>query len=156
MLFICAWLLGAGVASAQVRAVKFSAIDSLMNHRSDTVTVLNFWATWCKPCVTELPYFLKLGKEVTDEKLKVVLVSLDFKRELGDRVKPFIAKNNIHEEVLLLDEPDYNSWIDKVDSSWSGAIPATLVISKNKKLFFEKEFTTYADLKNIVEPLIQK
>ena len=136
--------------------MKFSAIDSLLHNNSDTVTVLNFWATWCKPCITELPYFEELNKNYSSDKLKLVLVSLDFKREFESRLKMYVAKNNIHAKVLLLDEPDYNSWIDKVDSSWSGAIPATIVISKNKKIFFEKEFKSYAELENSIKPLIQK
>ncbi|MEO8085960.1 MAG: TlpA disulfide reductase family protein [Bacteroidota bacterium] len=140
---------------AQSRIVKFDTIDSLLHQNSAPVLVLNFWATWCKPCVTELPYIEELNKKYGSSGVKVILVSLDFKREFGSRVKPFIERNKITSEVLLLDEPDYNSWIDKVDSSWSGAIPATVVITGDKKLFFEKEFTSFADLENNIKPLIQ-
>jgi thiol-disulfide isomerase/thioredoxin len=98
--------------------------------------VMNFWATWCKPCVQELPYFEELNKNYSASGLKVVMVSLDFKRELESRLKPFVQKNNMASEVLLLNEHDYNSWINKVDSSWSGAIPATVIISKGNKIFF--------------------
>jgi len=85
-----------------------------------------------------------------------VLASLDFKREFETRLKPYVEKNKISAMVLLLDEPDYNSWIDKVDPSWSGAIPATVIIARGKKIFFEKEFTSYAELENTIKPLIQK
>lgn len=142
--------------NAQSRIIKFHTIDSLLHQRSDTIVVLNFWATWCKPCISELPYFEELNKNYKTSKVKVILISLDFKREFETRVKPFIKKNNIASEVLLLDEPDYNSWIDKVDSTWSGAIPGTAVISKGKKVFFEKEFTSYEELENIIKPLIQQ
>ncbi|MCX6276380.1 MAG: TlpA disulfide reductase family protein [Bacteroidetes bacterium] len=144
------------ILNAQPKIVKFSTIDSLLHHRSDSLLVINFWATWCKPCVSELPYFEELKKNYSSEKVKLILVSLDFKREFESRVKPFIEKNNIASEVLLLDEPDYNSWIDKVDATWSGAIPATVVIAGSKKMFFEKEFISYAELENIIKPLIQK
>jgi thiol-disulfide isomerase/thioredoxin len=141
---------------AQPRIIKFNIIDSLLHHNnSETVLVINFWATWCKPCVTELPYFEQLNKDYAASNVKVIFVSLDFKRQFESRLIPFVEKNNINAEVLLLDEPDYNSWIDKVDSSWSGAIPASAIITRNKKLFFEKEFTSYAELENIVKPLIQ-
>ena len=144
------------ILNAQTRIVKFNTIDSLLHHRSDSLLVLNFWATWCKPCVSELPYFEELNKNYSSEKVKVILVSLDFKREFESKVKPFIEKNKIASEVLLLDEPDYNSWIDKVDATWSGAIPATVVMAGSKKMFFEKEFISYAELENIIKPLIQK
>lgn len=85
----------------------------------------------------------------------MILVSLDFKRELDNRVKPFVQKNNITSEVLLLNEPDYNAWINRVDSSWSGAIPATVIISKGKKEFFEKEFSSYPELENSIKPYIR-
>ncbi len=131
-------------------------MDSLLHKNSDTTLVINFWATWCKPCVTELPYFEELNKKYSSEKIKVILISLDFKRQLETRLNKFITENKISSEVLLLDEPDYNSWIDKVDSTWSGAIPATIVINKKSRLFFEKEFTSYAELSTIIKPLIQK
>jgi thiol-disulfide isomerase/thioredoxin len=140
---------------AQARIVKFNAIDSLLNNHSSTTVILNFWATWCKPCVAELPYFEELNKNYAAANARVILVSMDFKREFEKRVLPFIEKNNIKSEVLLLDEPNYNSWINKVDSAWSGAIPATIIITKNKKLFFEKDFPSYAELENVVKPLIQ-
>ncbi len=144
------------ILSAQSRIIKFNTIDWLLHHQTDAIVVLNFWATWCKPCVSELPYFEELNKNYASSGIKVILVSLDFKREFESRVKPFIEKNKITSEVLLLDEPDHNSWIDKVDSTWSGAIPATVIIAGNKKLFFEKEFTSYAELETIIKPLIQK
>jgi thiol-disulfide isomerase/thioredoxin len=140
----------------QDRIVKFPSIDSLLTGYTGSVRVLNFWATWCKPCVTELPYFEELNKNYSGKNVEVTLVSLDFKREFDSRVKPFIEKNNIRSDVLLLDEPDYNSWINKVDSSWSGAIPATIIITANQKLFFEKEFKSYEAIENIVKPLIPK
>jgi thiol-disulfide isomerase/thioredoxin len=144
------------ILPAQPRMVKFSAVDSLLSNHPDSVVVLNFWATWCKPCINELPYFEKLHKNYGRVNVKVVLVSLDFKKEFESRLKQFTEKNKIQASVLLLDEPDHNSWINRVDSSWSGAIPATVIVHKNKKLFFEKEFSSYAELENIVKPLTLK
>jgi thiol-disulfide isomerase/thioredoxin len=141
-------------SSAQVREVKFNTIDSLLHLSPEMPIVINFWATWCKPCVQELPYFEELHKNYSASGVKVVMVSLDFKKDLESRVKPFVQKNNLASEVLLLNEPDYNSWINRVDSSWSGAIPATVIISKGKKEFFEKEFSSYSELENSIKPHI--
>src|SRR6187431_1826690 len=96
-------------SSAQVREVKFNTIDSLLRLSPETPVVINFWATWCKPCVQELPYFEELHKNYSASGVKVIMVSLDFKRELETRVKPFVQKNKMATEVLLLNEPDYNS-----------------------------------------------
>lgn len=132
-------------------------IDKLLkrvHNSSDTVYVVNFWATWCKPCVQELPEFEKLNIEATHTgmKVKVLLVSLDFKENINDKLVPFLQKNNYHTECVLLDEVDGNVFINKINPKWSGAIPATLVTKTNKKKeqFFEKKLH-YEELKTILE-----
>ncbi|MEO6305452.1 MAG: TlpA disulfide reductase family protein [Bacteroidia bacterium] len=116
---------------------KVYKIDELVNRiNSDTLYVVNFWATWCKPCVQELPSFDSLSKTGT---VKVLLVSLDFKEDLEKKVNPFLQKNNIKMECVLLDEINGNDFINKIDKSWTGAIPATLIKSRNKRVFLEKK-----------------
>ncbi len=151
--FIALLCLSVTNISAQVPVIKLPELQKLLNSKSDTTYVVNFWATWCKPCVAELPHFEKLNAESKDKKIKVILVSLDFKRDLNSRLKPFVEKNNLKSTVVLLDEPDYNSWIDKIDASWSGAIPATLVIKNNRKKFYEREFHSYDDLEKTLNNL---
>ena len=121
-------------------------IDNLMNrifNNSDTTYVVNFWATWCKPCVAELPEFEKLNLDYSSKKVKVLLVSMDIKEELEKRVKPFVEKTKYTCEIILLDEVNGNDFINKIYESWSGAIPATLITRKNKSLneFIEKKVT---------------
>lgn len=139
-----------------VEIVKWDYIENLMNQKSDTLYVINFWATWCAPCVKELPYFDRLAAENKSAKLKVILISLDFKKQMESRIKPFVKDKNIQSQVVVLDEPNYNSWIDKVNPEWSGAIPATLIVGGNTAtpLFFEKEFI-FTELNEIVKPLIK-
>jgi len=69
------------------------------------------------------------------------LVSLDFPDKLDSNLIPFIKKNSIQPKVILLDAPNENEWIPKIDESWSGAIPATLIYNKNKRSFYEQSFT---------------
>lgn len=108
---------------------------------NDTTYIINFWATWCKPCVKELPAFERIGEAYVDKHVKVVLVSLDFPENIETRVLPFIEKNGLKSEVILLDDPDANAWIPKVDSEWSGAIPATIILNKKMKSFYERSFS---------------
>ncbi len=116
--------------------------DYLSPH-NDTTYVINFWATWCLPCVKELPYFEELNEKYKAEKVKIVLVSLDFTKE---QVINYIAKKNIKSKTILLSDSKTNSWINKVDSSWSGAIPITLFLKKNEKHFYEKDYHNLKEL----------
>lgn len=136
------------VLNAQnVKVIKLNALEEFLKPVNDTTYVINFWATWCKPCVNELPIFNEAHTFFKNQKVKVVLVSLDFKKDLQKRLKPFLKKNPMLPDVYLLDEIDYNAWIDKVDSSWGGAIPATIIIDNNNKIFLEKELT-FSELKS--------
>lgn len=140
-----------------VQVVSFKELSAWMDKGNDTTYVINFWATWCSPCVEELPHFEAMNKKFGDEKIKILLVSLDFKSQLASKVKPFIEKKNIRSTVLLLDEPDANSYIDKVSPEWSGAIPATLIVNSQKKIrqFHEKKFS-YDELLFVIKPLIER
>lgn len=139
----------------RVDIVKFNELERLMTRSTDKLEVINFWATWCKPCIEELPYFQSLH-EMQNDKLNVTLISLDFADQFEKKVIPFINENRLSPDVLLLDEIDYNSWIDKVDPSWSGAIPATLVINHKtgQRKFVEKELEE-DEIESIVEELIK-
>ena len=116
-----------------------------MQTTSDTVYVVNFWATWCKPCVEELPAFVRLDSlfRAQHKAMKVVLVSFDFHKDLNTRLRSFLKSRKIQTMVVLFSDSDMSGSIDKISSEWSGALPATLMVcgSKHKKAFFEKSFS---------------
>jgi len=124
----------------RVEVIKIDGIQSLIKEDVHEIHVINFWATWCKPCVKELPQFVTLA--ANHPEINISLVSLDFVENLDSKVLPFLDKKEIDLRVLLMDEVDYNLWIDLVDPSWSGAIPATLIIEPKtgRRIFLEKEF----------------
>ena len=125
-----------------VKVIKYPDLAKTIEQDNGKLKIINFWATWCRPCVSELPQFEALLSKYGSEKIEIILVSFDFVEELEKRVIPFVNKKNIKSEVVLLDETDYNSFIDKIDPSWSGAIPATLILDyrNDKRIFLEKEF----------------
>ena len=124
-----------------IEIYNFSELETLLYADDDRTYVVNFWATWCKPCVEEMPYFQELHDTYAGKDLKVLLVSLDLPADLDTKLKPFIEKYALTPQVVLLDDPDENTWIPKVDESWSGALPATLIYTKNKRSFYEQSFT---------------
>lgn len=131
----------------------FQGIEKFLTTTDDKVYVVNFWATWCAPCIKELPYFEKLNKEYSD-KLDVILISLDFPKNYDSKLKPFIQKHQLKSRVMALNDPDANTWIPKVDKSWSGAIPATLIFNKDKRQFYEQTFT-YEQLETEVKQFLK-
>jgi thiol-disulfide isomerase/thioredoxin len=137
------------MAIAQVPSVDFDQLEPRLTTNSDSVFVVNFWATWCVPCVKELPEFEKINELYSDRKVKVLLVSLDNPRHMESRLLPFIDKHNLKSEIVLLDDPRSNRWIPLVDDSWSGAIPATIIFTSKSRSFYEQVFT-YAELERIV------
>lgn len=111
---------------------------SVMEAEKGTIKVVNFWATWCKPCIKELPYFTKAAEEFPA--VEFIFISLDFSDQLK-KVEAFSKKKGLTAgKRYLIDDVDYNAWIDKVSTSWSGAIPATVIVTTKEKKFYEKEF----------------
>lgn len=146
-------LLTASASQAQnIPIIKQAELYDLLAKQDDTLRVVNFWATWCGPCVQELPHFEKLQRNHHDKPLKVVLVSLDFPSQLQKRVVPFVKKRKLTSTVLLLDGGDPNQWIDRVEPRWSGSIPATLFLYKGKRLFYEGQLSE-ADLYKYVQQI---
>ncbi len=119
----------------------FAEYEHLLQQGEGKVYVINFWATWCKPCIKELPAFEAIRENYSSKGVEVILTSLDFSDKLESNVIPFIEKHNLQSRVVLLDDVDSNTWIPKVDSGWSGAIPATLIYNENQRKFYERSFT---------------
>jgi len=136
------------------KLVSYESFDDFEKHlhfENDTTYFVNFWATWCGPCVKELPYIEELNELYKNEKFKVVLVSLDFKRHIDTKLIPFLNKKKIVSDVILLLDSKPNNWIDKVDPEWSGAIPISIVYDKSKSEFYEREFHSTEELINIID-----
>ncbi|MFT5751581.1 MAG: thiol-disulfide isomerase/thioredoxin [Flavobacteriales bacterium] len=137
-----------------IEVVDFRGLEAYLNRTDGKTYVINFWATWCKPCIKELPYFEQLGAKYQQEDVEVLLVSLDFPDQLETGLKAFVDKKNIQSRVVLLDDPNANDWIPKVDQSWSGAIPATIIYKNDERSFYERSFT-YKELEEALKEIKQ-
>ena len=136
LFLICYFAKSQSVSNNNLQGVSgMYKINDLLNRikNSDTTYIINFWATWCKPCVKELPVFDSLLTLTKNTATKIILVSLDFKEDIETKVNPFLFKKNINCQVVLLDEINGNDYINKISEKWSGAIPATLIKKGNVK-----------------------
>ena len=133
----------------KIKVVNFDQLEPYLNRSNDTVYLVNFWATWCAPCLKELPAIKSVEQKYINSKFKVLLVSLDFSKDLTGRLEPFVKSNNITSDVFLLNDPDQNRWIDKVDPGWTGEIPFTLIYGKHFREFYPRTFI-FEELDSII------
>ncbi|WP_115461697.1 TlpA family protein disulfide reductase [Winogradskyella aurantiaca] len=131
----------------------YDGLAPLINKEDDKIHVVNFWATWCAPCIKELPYFEQIGDTYKKHNLELLLVSLDFPRKYESKLVPFLEKHDLKSTVVALDDVDQNRWIPAIDSTWSGALPATIIYKNGKRKFYERSFT-YEELETEIKEFI--
>jgi thiol-disulfide isomerase/thioredoxin len=119
----------------------YEGLKPLLYRDDDKTYIINFWATWCKPCIEEMPFFEKTYEEQKDNNVALIFVSLDMPSMWKSRLEPFVKKKGLKGKVVILDDPNMNDWIPQVDEDWGGGIPATLFYNKDKRAFFESGFT---------------
>ena len=138
----------------KIRVLNFDQLEPALHLRNDTVYLVNFWATWCSPCIAELPAIKAVQEKYSDKKFKVLLVSLDLPNQLNSRLIPFVRSNKITADVILLDDPNQNRWIDKIDKKWSGEIPYTVIYGKDFRDSYTHSFN-YKTLDSIINRKIK-
>lgn len=141
-----------------IRVVNYEELKEIIGKKDDVLYVVNFWATWCKPCIEELPDFIKINTKFwNNSKFKMILVSLDKSNAIHTTVKEFLIKKKVPMDCYLLsDNKRMNYWISDIDSTWSGAIPATLFIKNKLKLHFHEGQTNEIELDNIINKLLKE
>lgn len=132
-------------------------LQNLVHQNDDVLYVVNYWATWCSPCVREIPGFMNVHKQYqNDSNFKMILVSLDAKRLLDTKVKRFVERHNIDTDVYVLDDTGSSTIevLKAIDSNWYGEIPATLFYKNGQKLKFHKGSMTQYELEDLVDDFL--
>ena len=151
-LFIANYTIG------QIPVIHSISVQQLLERiekQSDTIFVVNMWATWCLPCVKEIPDFNQIGRLYQNKPIQVIMASLDFPNQKETRLIPFLTTNQVFHSVILLLTPRGGDWISDVDKNWSGAIPATLFVHGKNRVFHEGELTydeIIANINKVVVP----
>ncbi len=135
---------------------QFSELQAMIDAGDHEVVILNFWSTTCAPCIKEMPHFNKLQTEYQSKKVRIILVSLEKAKRLETHIHPFVKKLGIIPEVVVLTDPNYNIWTDKIDTSWYGALPATVMLKGEKRKFRFGSYKTYQELQTDVDELLHE
>lgn len=143
------------IKGQNIEYIKVPELEKILKAPENKLFVVNFWATWCAPCVSEIPNFEKVAKTYDPQKVKFILVSLDFPSQIENQLKPFLKKNKITLDVAVMMDVDYNKWISSVDPAWQGDIPATLIFNNSKKSkYFHTGEVTETELKKYINSFL--
>lgn len=143
LFFLTSLLLVTAMTSfSQVKKIKITDLEEHIKN-SDHPLVVSFWATWCAPCVEEIPWFQETVAKYADQKVELVLVSLDFKKDVPATLEAFIKKKGFQATFYWLDETNADYFCPKINARWQGGIPATLMVNNKTgyRRFFDRALT---------------
>ena len=133
-----------GVKAQEVKCIKATDLEKTIAESKGPL-IINMWATWCKPCIGEIPYFIEEVKNYNAsapaDSISLLLVSLDFKEAFPTEIETFARQRKFTVPIAWLDETNADYFCPKLDAKWQGAIPATLFINNKtgyRKFFEEK------------------
>ncbi|TAE70263.1 MAG: TlpA family protein disulfide reductase [Bacteroidetes bacterium] len=149
LIFIIILLFFVNILSAQkIKSIKIEQLENIINTKNDTLKVVNFWASWCVPCVKELPYFSKLSLEMKSKPIQFIFVAVE---DTEEKALNLLKKKKLTIDSYLLDEANANKWIDKIDKNWDGAIPFTLIISSKNIIKKHQGELSEQELRKMIE-----
>lgn len=123
-------LLQACATAPGVTPVSAAAADSLRRSSPARVVLVNVWATWCKPCLEEMPALVRLRSEYSRDDLDLIILSADDLSDVDTAVVPFLGKTGVDFQTYVFGGDDQDEFIRTFDTTWSGALPATFLSSR--------------------------
>jgi thiol-disulfide isomerase/thioredoxin len=117
------------IKAQSIPAWKITDVANYYNKKNDSIYIINFWATFCKPCVAEIPYLQSITKKYAGQKVKLLLVSLDLPAFYPRKIESFAKKNNFTADIVWLNESDADHFCPVIDKKWSGSMPATIFVN---------------------------
>ncbi len=135
-----------------VEPIDRAGLKQLVTRRNGKILFLNIWATWCAPCVEEFPDLIKLAKSYPESEVEVIGISADYPDEVESKILPFMRKHNVPFRIYVAKFDHQEEFINSVNPSWSGALPASLVIdARGKQRYFSVGAGTFEKFKTIVD-----
>ena len=141
-----------------ITKMKITDVEKYLTTSVDDVLVISFWATFCKSCVAEIPSFINITNKYKSSQVKLLLVSLDLPSYYPAKIAAFANKHHFNTNIAWLNETNADYFCPRIDSSWSGSIPATLIINTKTgyRKFFEDEIKASQFEKELDKAIIGK
>jgi thiol-disulfide isomerase/thioredoxin len=140
-----------------VELVTMAELSNILSNTGDELIVCNFWATWCKPCIAEMPFFDKLQDEFKEDEVRIIFVSVDDINQ-AEKVKTFVREKQLRSQMMQMNEDRtvLKTWFGKIQNGWTGEVPATLFVRTDGdiKTFYTGSFQTYEELRAALYPLL--
>lgn len=128
VIIACIFLMAPVAFSQTIKKVKITEVEEYIKN-SDHPLVVNCWATWCAPCVEEIPYFMETVKKYSDQKVELLLISLDFSTSYPNKIQELIKKKHFDATFFWLNETNADYFCPKIDPKWDGTLPSTVFIN---------------------------
>ncbi len=145
-ILVLAILVSGCASSGTIQKLNDAEIASLSS--KNKVVVLNFWATWCQPCVEEIPIFVRLQQQYPE--IDVVGVSMDEPDQIA-AVEEFTKKHGMNYKVFLRQGENFETMVNSIDPNWMGALPATFVFKDGKRTFSKAGLITEQELQQAIQ-----
>jgi thiol-disulfide isomerase/thioredoxin len=148
IIMVCGYING---YAQKIEKWKITDVANLIE-KSDSILVINFWATFCVPCIEEIPDLIKYTNLHKKDKIKLYLVSLDLPEYYPNKIKKFVATKKFNANIAWLNETNADYFCPIISEEWSGAIPATLIVNKKNgyRQFYEKKLSA-SEIKKAIE-----
>jgi thiol-disulfide isomerase/thioredoxin len=124
-----------------IKVIEFGELEKLLGSQSPRTRVFHFWASWCAPCLQELPQWNSIIPQYTNKEMEWYFVDISIEEDLQTKTMDFLLLQPNLRPVLHLNPDNPNEWVPKVHPDWQGTIPMTLIVKGEQKILIEKKMS---------------
>ncbi len=149
-----------GPGDTGIIRITTSGVDSLKTSSGSSVVLLNVWASWCAPCIDEMPGLVRLRADYPAKDLDLIMISTDDPDDIDSLVAPALSKAGVKFRTYILATGDDDAFIRSLHPDWTGALPATFITDRTSggettSTWFVGE-RSYDDLRAEVSEMLSK
>jgi peroxiredoxin len=121
-----------------IESINDEGLKQLLKNDTKKLRLINVWATWCGPCVAEIPDFLNINRMYRHRDFEFVTISAD-KPDKKDKALATLKRLQASSKNYFYDSDDIYKLIELIDPKWQGALPYTLLVEPNGKIVYQKQ-----------------